>query len=42
MDKVISIEKRIKSKKQKKQLEAYRGKLEGVQKVIHFVWIHAL
>jgi hypothetical protein len=34
MDKVISIEKRIKRKKQKKQLESYRGKLEGVQKVI--------
>ena len=34
MDKVVSIEKRIKSKKQKKQLEEYRGKLEGVQKVV--------
>lgn len=34
MDKVVSIEKRIESKKQEKQLEAYRGKLEGIQKVI--------
>jgi len=34
MDKVINIEKRIESKKQRRQLEAYRGKLESVQKVI--------
>ncbi len=34
MDKVINIEKRIASKKQRAQLEAYRGKLEAIQKVI--------
>jgi hypothetical protein len=34
MDKVVNIEKRIESRKQKKQLAQYRGKIEAIQKLI--------
>jgi hypothetical protein len=34
MDKVVDIKKRIESKKQKRQLKQYRGKMAAIQKII--------